>query len=368
MSVPIRTFAPHLLAMAALILACASPRADDTRPLPALNIDIHETSVSGLSSGAFMAVQFQVAHASIIKGSGIIAGGPYYCAQDNVLTATTHCSCTLDASHQLCSVNAESADVSTLVQATQDFARRSLIDDPRHLARQRSLLLAGGKDHTVPKVIVGQLQDYLLAMGMPHENLSAIDLPNAGHALPTKSYGSTCSITDEPYINNCDFDAAGRILNWIYGPLQPARSGARQGQFIRFDQRPYRHGIFSGWLSGLDNDGWLYVPETCARGEACRLHVALHGCRQGQGYMPLHWSGPARFGTTFVENAGYDAWADTNHIVVLYPQAVSVMMRNPNGCWDWWGYTDSHYADKQGVQIRALRAMIDDLTKGHGHR
>ena len=64
--------------------------------LPALNLDIAETSVSGISSGAFMAVQFQVAHSSIVKGVGVVAGGPYFCSQGSAIAATTRCSCTLD--------------------------------------------------------------------------------------------------------------------------------------------------------------------------------------------------------------------------------------------------------------------------------
>jgi poly(3-hydroxybutyrate) depolymerase len=48
--------------------------------LPAFNVDIRQTSVSGLSAGGFMAVQFDVAFSSILKGAGIIAGGPYSCA------------------------------------------------------------------------------------------------------------------------------------------------------------------------------------------------------------------------------------------------------------------------------------------------
>ena len=39
------------------------------------NVDIGETSVSGLSSGAYMAVQFHVSFSSIVKGAGITAGG-----------------------------------------------------------------------------------------------------------------------------------------------------------------------------------------------------------------------------------------------------------------------------------------------------
>jgi poly(3-hydroxybutyrate) depolymerase len=353
-----------LAGLAALPLA--SP-AESPRPLPALNIAIGETSVSGLSSGAFMAAQFQVAHSSIVKGAGIVAGGPYYCAQNNVITATTRCSCTLEGTHNFCAVSPTSADVTTLVAATRRFAHAGLIDDPANIARQRTFLLAGGKDQTVPAAVVGQSRDYFAALGVPAENLAATTLDEAGHGLPTPAYGGACALTAEPYLIDCDFDTAGKILSWIHGPLKPARVGARQGRFIRFDQTPFIPRFFSFFRSsGLDGSGWLYVPDTCDRGEKCRLHIALHGCRQGQSHLPLRPppGGGLYFGGTFVEHAGYDAWADTNHLVILYPQAVSVPFRNPNGCWDWWGYTDQHYADKQGVQIRALRAMVDRLADG----
>ena len=44
-----------------------------------------EFSVSGISSGAFMAVQMGVAFSKDIVGLGAIAGGPYYCALGSVI-------------------------------------------------------------------------------------------------------------------------------------------------------------------------------------------------------------------------------------------------------------------------------------------
>jgi poly(3-hydroxybutyrate) depolymerase len=345
-----------------VVSSAASPA-----PLPPLNIDISETSVSGISSGGFMAVQFQVAHSSIIKGAGIIAAGPYFCARNDVVTAATKCSCTLDPLHQLCAVTPTSADVPALVEATRRFARDKLIDDPGNIARQRVYTFSGGKDETVPTPVVTQLGAFFTALGMPAENLSAAALADAGHGMPTEAYGKPCAVTGEPYLNKCHFDAAGKILNWIYGPLNPPRSGTPQGRFSPFDQTPYVPNRFTfSWSSGLDSSGWIYVPDGCAKGSKCRLHIALHGCKQGQGYLPLEpqADGGANFGTTFVKHAGYDAWADSNNIVVLFPQAVSVPLTNPNGCWDWWGYSDAHYADKRGVQIGALRAMVDRLVAG----
>src|SRR6476646_1392924 len=48
-------------------------------PLPAYKIDIQQTSVSGVSSGGAMAVQMHVAHSSIMRGVGVIAGVAYGC-------------------------------------------------------------------------------------------------------------------------------------------------------------------------------------------------------------------------------------------------------------------------------------------------
>ncbi|KAB2926560.1 MAG: hypothetical protein F9K25_15930, partial [Candidatus Contendobacter sp.] len=41
-----------------------------------LRIDKEQISVSGISSGGFMAHQFHVAHSANVRGAGIIAGGP----------------------------------------------------------------------------------------------------------------------------------------------------------------------------------------------------------------------------------------------------------------------------------------------------
>ena len=76
--------APALHAMLLLAVASASLAAPPPA-LPALNIAIEDTSVSGISSGGFMSVQMQVAHSAIIRGAGIVAGGPDYWAQDSLM-------------------------------------------------------------------------------------------------------------------------------------------------------------------------------------------------------------------------------------------------------------------------------------------
>ena len=74
----------QLAALAALVWLGSAPLATEARAadeLPKLGADLAATSVSGLSSGAYMAGQIQVAHAKDIVGAGIVAGGPYACAE-----------------------------------------------------------------------------------------------------------------------------------------------------------------------------------------------------------------------------------------------------------------------------------------------
>jgi poly(3-hydroxybutyrate) depolymerase len=106
--------------------------------------------------------------------------------------------------------------------------------------------------------------------------------------------------------------------------------------------------------------GYVYVPGICAK-ERCRVHVAFHGCRQGA----------QQIGERFVRDAGYNRWADTNRLIVLYPQAMPRYVFwtfNPRGCWDWWGYSGSRYATKEAPQIRAVMAMVERLATAPGAR
>ena len=73
----------HRVAVAAAFAALLSASTLAAEPLPGFNVDRTQTSVSGLSSGAFMAVQFHTAYSAEIMGAGVVAGGPYNCAYVN---------------------------------------------------------------------------------------------------------------------------------------------------------------------------------------------------------------------------------------------------------------------------------------------
>lgn len=44
---------------------------------------------------------------------------------------------------------------------------------------------------------------------------------------------------------------------------------------------------------------------------------------------------------TRVRNTSYLPWAESNNVIVLFPQAAqAVFHENPEACFDWWGYVD----------------------------
>lgn len=327
--------------------------------LPAFNIDVDQTSVSGLSSGAYMAVQMHVAFSKTFRGAGIIAGGPYFCAQDDQDTALSVCAC-----FALACQNGQAAQrVSDLVQVTNQNASQGAIDPTGDLANDRVWLFSGSLDSVVPPPVMNALdlyyKNYISAADISFKK----NLP-AEHAMPTESFGNACGFRGDPFINDCNFDGAGELLNWIYGGLAARNSGALLGEFVEFDQSEF---LPNAEKHGLWPSGWAYVPAACAQGDQCRLHVAFHGCKQYPGASFA--SGPqGKMGDTFVKNAGYNQWADTNKIIVLYPQANALNIgtrlprTNPNGCWDWWGYDDANYAKKTGRQMAAVKLMVDRVA------
>lgn len=196
--------------------------------------------------------------------------------------------------------------------------------------------------------------------------------------MPIVSHGD-CEITRSPYLNGCQIDGAGELLKWLYDQPSGAPGTAQAAALRPFDQRPYRQ---SGVFDGLDDSGWVYVPARCEQaGARCKLHVAFHGCEQGQNFPANGQPGAPVYGTVFVEQAGYNRWAESLGVVVLYPQVRpstegsmgSPFRFNPKGCWDFWGYTrplgDASlsgtrppFARKDAPQMRAVKAMVDALV------
>ena len=298
------------------------------------NVDLEETSVSGLSSGAYMAGQFHVAFSDSLKGAAIIAGGPYGCSKGQLPLALNQCMQTTLFG---------APDPESLLARAQRFEQEDRIDPLANLLDDRVYIFSGTEDETVTQAVVDQTAAFYRLAGLPDAAIRYVDDRPAGHAFITEDQGATCSTTDSPFINDCDYDQAGDLLQHIYGPLDPPVA-APSGQLIEFDQAEFLPNPTS---HGLNDTGFVYVPADCAAGEACRVHIAFHGCKQTT----------ALIGDRFRTTTGYRRWADSNGIIILYPEAHSTLT-NPNSCWDWWGYDDQNYATKTGRQMAAVHAML----------
>jgi poly(3-hydroxybutyrate) depolymerase len=134
----------------------------------------------------------------------------------------------------------------------------------------------------------------------------------AQHAWITSMYGNNCTDLAEPFINNCGLDFGGNFLRAVAAAdgLQwnNTRGVYNPGAMFNFSQAAFGA---SPSNNSMDPLGWIYAPRACMAGtRACRLHINFHGCEQGR----------AELGDTYVRQTQLNEWAESNGIVILYPQ------------------------------------------------
>jgi poly(3-hydroxybutyrate) depolymerase len=328
-----------------LALGLAAPMPSTAQSLPALNIDRNAITVSGVSSGGYMAVQMHVAHSRTFAGVGSIAGGPYYCAENTLAIALSRCMLP-DAYDE--------PDPARLAWITRMFADDGRIDPVDGLLDDRVWIFSSPGDTVVRQRVSDRLVDYYRQF-VDASRIEYVSDVGGEHSMPTDGFGFACSYkgsstrAGDHFINDCDYDAAGAMLAHLQRRLRRPVS-ASEASLVAFDQAQY---LASPTAHSLGTTGYAYVPAACASGARCALHVAFHGCLQGA----------SRIGETFVRHAGYNRWAEGNRIVVLYPQATAAPQQgNGNGCWDWWGYDDAHYMQRDGRQVQAVMRMVDRIA------
>ncbi|MEK7356072.1 MAG: PHB depolymerase family esterase [Bdellovibrionota bacterium] len=300
-----------------------------------LKADPNSTTTSGVSSGAYMAMQLTVSLSSSFKGAGVVAGGPWHCAEGSSQTAQTKCM-----------KDAAAIDVKALAKATRDAASRGQIEDPRNLQTARFYIYGSQKDTVVKPPAAERTREYLESFIAKAQIKVETSIPS-GHGWATENFGNVCGQMGLPWLNSCGYDTAGNILGHLYGPLK-AKAPAVATSLKTFDQSEFDK---SGKAT-LAASGFVYVPHACTTGTSCRVHVALHGCQMSSEFVQ----------DKFAVNSGLNEWAEANAIVVLYPQA-KVSGGNPFSCWDWFGYTGADYDTATGPQIVAIKAMVDRLIE-----
>lgn len=335
----------------------------------------------------YMAGQLHVAYSGSFSGVGIFAAGPYGCANGELEKALSACT---DDSSDL--------GLATLESLTADASALGTIDNVSNLINAPVWIFHGASDATVKKSVVDSAAAFYTHFGadVMYNNLS-----DANHAWVAPLGANACTVSASPYTSNCPSipDPQFEMLSHLYGRAPVAAVSNLTGSLTAFSQDTYtvaKWGLDASMLS-MDTTGFIYVPAQCSSGAVtCDIMLLLHGCEQSASIV----------GQDLVQQSGMNQYADSNNMIVLYPQAIALelgVVLNPKACWDWsvslrgseavrnriyfapvlifalcccvslcivrfsrrWGYLadDDLYAVHGGYQIEVLMAMINALKK-----
>jgi hypothetical protein len=220
--------------------------------------------------------------------------------------------------------------------------------------------------------VVRCTRDFYERLGVARGDIVFEDTIGAGHSIVTDNpEDSLLESNQPPYINRGTSMQSHQILRHVYSDLKKA-SPCLGGRLIRFDQTEFFDNEARACMSEF---GYAYVPrEVEEERKPARVHIVLHGCKQGYGYVNYVYGradtlNQAPYGNRYMMTTGYNELADSNNIIVLYPQAKggdSGGLQNPDGCWDWWGHTSPDpeqpdYYSRNAIQIKALYGMLNRL-------
>ena len=268
----------------------------------------------------------------MFSGAGIIASGPFGCADGSLTTAMARCMGKTDGP----------MPVAELIDGINNAQEQNLVADTKNLADDPVWIFHGTLDTTVAAE-VNDATAALYAGFIPDAQMVYVNDFPAVHNFPARGHGSACTAMQPPLVGDCDYDAAGEILQHLYSGLKPPVSEPETA--LQTVSLP------GAAEAGLSETAYLFVPPACTKGEqACALHLVLHGCAQSA----------VQVGTDFMQQSGYFSWAETNDIVLAFPQVVPGTL-NPYACWDWWGYTGPDYRWRNGKQMVVVTDWIKNL-------
>lgn len=288
------------------------------------NVDPSSLTVSGFSSGAFMATQFHFAYSNEIGGAGIIAGVPNCCAINGVDSVNT---CVMDPTN---------VNVTYLITIVNRLANYGLIDPVANIRDDKVYIFHGQNDVAVYPESGQNVLNMYTNYGADIQTEFSF---NVGHGFPS--------------IYNIGYNGAFIMLNHLYGGLTlPAYNSGNLTNLLTFNQAEFfaREPIYSS----MGTSGYIYVPTACRNGERCRLHITFHGCKQYSDSI----------GNTYIRVIGMMEVAEVNNIIVLFPQTTAVPDYNPLGCWDWYGFVNVWFPTKVGDQTRATHLMMNRVVYG----
>ena len=243
-----------------------------------------------------------------------------------------------------------------LADRVRKLGSKGDIDPAENVANQRIYMFSGKLDVTIQTGVMEATEKWYRELNVPKANIKTEFDMTAGHLWPTDDYGGSCLGGGPPYIGDCGYDGSGIMLKHVMPGNYVARGKPKHSSnLMKIDQERFIPGGKSPRTAQVGEEGYVYVPDACkARTARCKLHIALHGCTQSAYAV----------GDKFVKNTGLNHWAETNNIVILYPQAELYLPSNPLGCWDYIASTNDDFHTKKGLQAGMIYNMVKHITSG----
>lgn len=274
-------------------------------------------TISGISSGAFMAVQMSTIFSNQFSGVGTVAGGFFYCAQNHLqekikegqLTLIGAKNLFLYSNTNLISTNTsqwfEPATANPIYQSVavcmhnpkmatrpdlEKFEAEKKIRPIDNFKFLKTYIYQGEFDSVVHKEMAQQLVAFYNENKIPNENIK-LSRGEGGHNFPTdKENLNSCLAEKVPYISSCNKDVAKEILEQTTSNLYIKSEPSLDHIFVVDQNLDVKNKMAAekDWKQpsqSLAPYGYLYANEKCLKDPAsCHLHVALHGCEMSDSY------------------------------------------------------------------------------------
>jgi len=270
--------------------------------------------------------------------------------------------------------------------------KQNLIDDPSNLKDIPVLLFCGQNDDLMP--IMENARQFYSELVSPANLHVAFDT-QAGHVWVvdnnTKGGAASCecgagegwtpdgddgdvdsSTTPCGNSENCGYDLTKDMLKNVFGSsLRPSVAMRQEGlRWIRqWDHYPKGLTAFpTPQDSPLLEWAPVYVPEACdgpTQVASCRLHIDYHGCTNApkedtmDGWLVrLAWQ----------NNIDINSYAESNKMVVLYPQTFMCWQSEPAGDGGFPSYNahgfDPLFDTKLGASLKTVASMLGAIAEG----
>ncbi len=339
-------------------------------------------TVSGISSGGFMAAQLGVIYSDQVTGVATVAGGFYYCAQNHMqdkikLSGGNYLSLLkarvnavgiftgdidqvivlrntnpLYQSVGICMQNPAEASLSFETMKVNE--ENKLIAPTQNIAKQKVLIYQGSADTIVRPAMQAKLNEFYTGLQVPELNIKLVTSKGV-HNFPTDHDGeNNCFVQSVPFVSSCSYNAAGDILTHLLD--KPALQRVT-------DKAVNKKNLYmvSQKLTGVEHPmapqsmasyGYLAASQNCLNNpSSCAMHVAFHGCEMSdsydhqfdqkyargaqRGFMQMRTKAQSfRFSTLpyieqrknkfgllkFAADSGYLEYVEKNNIMVLFPQ------------------------------------------------